>query len=243
MIWYRHWLELRVGMLIACAPVGYVLWKFQDALARNLEQLAAGGVPATLRTFGAFVPAMGSEAVLIWGSHAFNSLWLAMLLPWMFAGSGLGASMSNITLASPSAPFTLSLPLSRRRLLWTRLAAGAAVASVVFVVHLAIQVGILALSGHAVPFWWMALASLIAAALSAISITVLSVFLLLIVYDWVWWLIPVPALGILLFTLPVGRSVLVHAGVMQVVVLIGVAVTLVVVAARLIAAATRTWEI
>lgn len=116
MIWYRHWLEMRLGVL---AFAGLCLW-FGFSIQgpwRSLEY----GQPLPLTPLG---QAIGAEAVLVWAEFAGRILPFSLAAALALSGAGLR------TFFMPVAPavYTLTLPISRARLIWTRVAAGLGVA-------------------------------------------------------------------------------------------------------------------
>lgn len=217
MIWYRHWLELRTLIFALCAGAVISAWWYHGAVAEGFLQLEVGDTPRVLRWFSALVPVMGREWVLVWGAHVIASHVLAMLLPWVLAGTGLGyTAFSSVAPWSTPADsravfYTLALPLSRYRLIGTRFASAAAASFLIFAVYLAAHVGVLIASGRAVPFWPMAAASLAAALLVSASAAVISVLVLLLAHGWAVWLIPVPAALVLWFMMGAGRALVANA--------------------------------
>ena len=118
MIWYRHWVEMRLGVLMF---VGLCVWFGVSILGpwRSLEF----GQPLPLTPLG---QAVGAEQVLVWSEFA------GRILPFSLAASLALSGAGFRTFFMPVAPavYTLTLPISRTRLVLTRLAAGLAVASV-----------------------------------------------------------------------------------------------------------------
>jgi hypothetical protein len=116
MIWYRHWVEMRMGVL---AFVGFGVWSGVSVVGpwRSLEF----GQPLPLTPLG---QAIGADAVLVWAEFA------GRILPFSLAASLALSGAGFRTLVMPVAPvvYTLTLPISRTRLIWTRVAAGLGVA-------------------------------------------------------------------------------------------------------------------
>jgi hypothetical protein len=118
MIWYRHWVEMRLGVLMFA---GFSMWFGVSILGpwRSLEF----GQALPLTPLG---QAIGAEQVLVWAEFAGRILPVSLAASVMLSGAGFR------TLFMPVAPvvYTLTLPISRTRLIWTRLAAGLGVACV-----------------------------------------------------------------------------------------------------------------
>jgi hypothetical protein len=116
MIWYRHWVEMRPGVLVF---VVLCLWFGVSILGpwRSLEF----GQALPLTPLG---QAIGADSVLVWAEFA------GRILPFSLAASLALSGAGFRTFFMPVAPavYTLTLPISRTRLIWTRLAAGLAVA-------------------------------------------------------------------------------------------------------------------
>ena len=118
MIWYRHWVEMRLGVLVFA---GLCMWFGVSILGpwRSLEF----GQPLALTPLG---QAIGAEEVLVWAEFAGRILPFSLAAALALAGAGFR------TFFMPAAPvvYTLTLPISRTRLIWTRFAAGLGVACV-----------------------------------------------------------------------------------------------------------------
>ena len=118
MIWYRHWVEMRLGVLVfagLCMWLGFAIrgpW-------HSLEY----GQALPLTPLG---QAIGAAQVLVWAEFA------GRILPFSLAASVTLAGAGFRTVFMPVAPvvYTLTLPISRTRLVWTRLTAGLGVACV-----------------------------------------------------------------------------------------------------------------
>jgi hypothetical protein len=116
MIWYRHWLELRPGVLFFA---GLCAWFGVSLLGpwRSLEF----GQPLPATPLG---QAIGEGQVLVWAEYAVRILPFSLPSSLTLAGAGFGTYYMPVA----SNFYTLTLPISRARLLWTRLAAGLVVA-------------------------------------------------------------------------------------------------------------------
>jgi hypothetical protein len=116
MIWYRHWVEMRLGVLVfagLCAWFGFAV----QGPWHSLEY----GQALPLTPLG---QAIGADEVLVWAEFAGRILPFSLAAALALAGAGLR------TFFLPVAPavYTLTLPISRTRLIWTRLAAALGVA-------------------------------------------------------------------------------------------------------------------
>jgi hypothetical protein len=118
MIWYRHWVEMRLGVLLFA---GLSLWL--GFSIRGPWHSLEYGQALPLTPLG---QAIGAEGVLVWAEFA------GRILPFSLAASlGLsGAGFRTFFMPLPPVVFTLTLPISRTRLIWTRLAAALGVACV-----------------------------------------------------------------------------------------------------------------
>ena len=116
MIWYRHWVEMRLGVLMFA---GLCLW-FGFAVRGPWHSLEYGqALPLT-----PLGRAIGADEVFVWAEFAGRILPFSLAASLTLAGAGLR------TFFMPVAPavYTLTLPISRARLIWTRLAAALGVA-------------------------------------------------------------------------------------------------------------------
>jgi hypothetical protein len=142
MIWYRHWLEIRPALIVvivlAFGMAGLFAYQIGEGpLSREL---------ATSHLVGLF----DRPAVLSWAMYANRvgvSAWIVALI--------LGSTgLRSLSLSSPigSLAFTLTLPVSRRRLIATRLATTVAVGLGFEALWLITHVSILELRGLQVPY-------------------------------------------------------------------------------------------
>jgi hypothetical protein len=116
MIWQRHWTEMRMGVLMF---VGLCAW-FGVSITGPWRSMEFG-VPLAETPLGL---AIGADQILIWSEFAGRILPFSMAATLTLAGAGFR------TLFMPVDPtvYTLTLPISRTRLILTRLAAALAVA-------------------------------------------------------------------------------------------------------------------
>jgi hypothetical protein len=131
---YRHWLELRFLVLATLGP-----WL---ALCAVTAFLVASLTPAI-------------SPVLV---HAWALSMTVVIAGLVFGGTGI---RSGLEIAHRSVYYTLTLPVSRFMLTWTRLCAAAAIAfALVFGVFIAVVAALWA-AGHAVPLRALAASMLV----------------------------------------------------------------------------------
>lgn len=140
-LWYRHWLEIRGGLLVAF--IGVAL------LSAAYPFFAAGG---------------DGRLPHVWLSSAAS--WALGVFVW-----GTGVRTNALQPNHPSCQFTLGLPVSRVRLILTRLAAACAALVALFTVMLVSNTLALLLMGRAPAFGAMAGSSALAALLVAAIVT------------------------------------------------------------------------
>ena len=119
MIWYRHWIEMRLGLLVF---LGLCVW-FGLSIMGPFHSLEFGE-PLSATPLG---QAAGAGQVLIWAEFAGRILPFSLAACLALAGAGFRTFFMPVA----SATYTLTLPISRTRLILTRLAAGLAAASAV----------------------------------------------------------------------------------------------------------------
>jgi hypothetical protein len=142
-IWYRHWLEHAGAALIALGVVAFCAVGFVVAVA-------AGGDP--------------------FGAHLLVSATTALMLPLFVHGTGIRTN--DLMPGHPSLSYTLTLPVHRTRLIWTRFALACASATLLQASMLGANVSTLLLLGHAVPLGGMALTSALATLLLSAVVAV-----------------------------------------------------------------------
>lgn len=157
-IWYRHWLEVRSPLwrLLVIAALVVVLYPIlvQDA-ATYLEE--SGLLRHDIRNLEPLVPGVPQSALVPWAIHAdMLALW-AVVLPvvWSVNGRNLVSPLGPSGPSHASAFFTLSLPISRARLVMTRWVAGCVIAAVLVVSGLLAHIASLLVMGQPVPLTLM----------------------------------------------------------------------------------------
>ena len=175
MIWYRHWLELRTGLLVMAGLSLYI------ALTATVPFRWLGfGQALTETPLG---QAIGDQ-VLIWAEFAgriptfvFYSATLAL------AGAGFD------TLIRPSGPavaYTLTLPVSRTRLICARLAAAVAATVLAGVLLCAAGAAVLLARGHGIPLVPVAQSLALGFALAVALLAVVGALVTFLGYPWTW---------------------------------------------------------
>lgn len=144
-LWYRHWLEIRGGVFVAFIGVALLSIAYPFYAVGN-----DGRVPH------------------VWVSSAAS--WVLGVFVW-----GTGVRTNALQPNHPSFLFTLCLPVSRVRLILTRLAASCAALAALFTVMLVSNSLALQLMGRAPSFGAMAVSSALAALLVVAIMTSVSV--------------------------------------------------------------------
>jgi hypothetical protein len=186
MIWHRHWVEMRPGVLVfavLCAWLGLTLvgpW-------HSLEF----GPALPLTPLG---QAIGAKEVLVWAEFAGRILPFSMAASIALSGAGFR------TLFMPVAPvvYTLTLPISRTRLIWTRLAAGLGVACIGATVLTAGGVVWFAMRGQAVPMAPVLQSMILGAVVLAAMLAIMSAVVTALPTAWAF----LGVLGLLALALP-----------------------------------------
>jgi hypothetical protein len=164
MIWYRHWLELRIPVLLLCsASLGALLSIVVGAYAVGVYSATSGKLATKLAPFRDVFPSVNGSELIPLASHLVVAFWIALLAATMFAAGDLGA-LTGRSKASvhPSIYYTVSLPLSRSDQLLTRIAAALGSLAAVLVFALGVHVFALLILRQAVPLGGMAGTTLLA---------------------------------------------------------------------------------
>ena len=144
-LWYRHWLEIRGGLLVAFIGVALLSAAYPFYAIGN-----DGWVPH------------------VWVSSSAS--WVLGVFIW-----GTGVRTNALQPNHPSFQYTLALPVSRFDLILTRLAVACAALVALFAVMLVANTLALLLMGRATPFGAMATSSALAALLVVAVMTSFSV--------------------------------------------------------------------
>jgi hypothetical protein len=160
-LWYRHWLELRpmvvvYGIVVAIMALLYPI--FLHSASEYLEQ--TGRLTGEIVALGPVVDQIPRTTVVPWGIHVTFVGFLAIFLPFLAYGSGLGVKNPSWRADwQASTTFTLSLPVSPMEVVLTRIVAGAAATGFLIASLLAANSIAVAISGRALPLWLMTMAS------------------------------------------------------------------------------------
>jgi hypothetical protein len=141
MTWYRYWLELRPRLLMVAV---FALWtgismpewaKLSPAAAKELL-----GTP--------LAQSIGLESLNAWSAFAGQMAFFAWVVGVCLTGNGVGTAFMR---RHASVSYTLTLPVSRSRLISTHQASNCAAAFLAAVLALAAQCATLWLRGEDVP--------------------------------------------------------------------------------------------
>ncbi len=169
MIWYRHWLELRATILalIGTAVLGSAYY-IQDLTGGSGGTISrVNDVDGSLfRPLASLMGSLDAAQVNLVAFHAEFTWYAMLLLSWVLTGDGLRVfeRWTNTRLAS-AAQFTLSLPISRRRIVITRIVSTYVVATLVLFVIAGTNAALFATTPYSVPLVQLLLASVFASLL------------------------------------------------------------------------------
>ena len=175
MIWYRHWLELRTGLLVMA----------------GLSLFMALTVPGPFRLleFGQTLPEtrLGQtigDRVLVWAEFAGRTPFFVFVATLALAGAGFDSLLRP---SGAAVAYTLTLPISRTRLICTRLAAALAATALAGALLSAAGAAILAARGHGIPLVPVAQSLALGVALAAALLAVVGALVTLLgCYAWTW---------------------------------------------------------
>ena len=166
MIWYRHWLEMRATVLasVGTAIIGSLFF------VRNLvAESGYGDLVAPIRRgdttppFGPLLSLTDSLSVSqinLISSHATFSWYVVLLLTYVLSGDGLRVISRWTGMGLPGATqFTLSLPVSRRRVVVTRIVTSYVVGALALLAIAATNAAAFSFTPHAVPLQQLLLVS------------------------------------------------------------------------------------
>ncbi len=176
MIWYRHWIEMRTGLRVAAGCMVAACLLFTLALSGSTSWYAKSG--RIISELNALVPqltAMGPSRFLPWAAHTWASAGAAVFVGIFLAGTGIRTN--GFQPGHPSMYYTLTLPMSRFELVWTRFASACAAVYILFAAMLVVDCAILLLMRQPVPLGPMAVSSCLAGLVVVASMAVLGVLL------------------------------------------------------------------
>ena len=174
MIWYRHWLEIRGGLWVAAACVAVLCLGFPLIVVSSTDWFQLSGkVIQELRALSPALPEMGPERFLPWGVHTMLSSAAALIVGIFLAGTGIRTN--GFAPGHQSVHYTLTLPVSRFELLWTRFAASCGAIYILFAAMLLLDCAVLAAMRRPIPFAAMAVSSLLAGSLGILIVALAGV--------------------------------------------------------------------
>ena len=174
MIWYRHWLELRTGLLVM-AGLSLLIALTVTGPFRLLESGQALTETRLGQTIG--------DRVLVWAEFAGRTPFFILAAMLALAGAGFDSLLRP---AGAAVAYTLTLPVSRTRLICTRLAAALAATALAGVLLSAAGAAILLARGHGIPLVPVAHSLALGVPLAAALLAVVGALVTLIGYRWTW---------------------------------------------------------
>jgi len=149
-IWYRHWLEMRAAVMasVLTAIIGSFL-QVRGLLGESGATLAAR---ADRSLFSALTGSFDTPQINLIAFHEEFTWYAILLLSYILSGDGLKAISHWTGLGLPGATqFTLSLPVSRRRVVITRIISTYTVGAVALFAIAATNAAAFSTTPHAVP--------------------------------------------------------------------------------------------
>ena len=174
MIWYRHWLEMRTGLAVM-AGLGLFVGLTVTGPFHSLEF----GQELVETRLG---QAIGDQ-VLVWAEFAGRILPFIFVATLALAGAGFDTFLHP---SGASATYTLTLPVSRIRLICTRLVAALGMTVLAGVLLSAAGAAVLVVRGYSVPFVPVAQSFAIGVTLAAALLAVAGVLVTRIGNRWAW---------------------------------------------------------
>ena len=174
MIWYRHWIEMRGGLCVAAGSMALMCLLFPVFVGGSTSWFAQSG--RIIRELNALTPqltAMGPARFLPWAVHTWVSAGAAIFVGIFLGGTGIRTN--GFQPGHPSMYYTLTLPISRFELIWTRFASACAAVYALFAAMLALNCAVLLVMGQPVPLGPMAVSSFLAGLLVVPAMAVFGV--------------------------------------------------------------------
>jgi hypothetical protein len=176
MIWYRHWIEMRGGLFVAAILMAFMSLLCQLFVSGGTNWFAhSGRIIKELDALTPHLAAMGPAHFLPWGAHTWASAAAAVMVGIFLAGTGIRTN--GFQPGHLSMYYTLTLPISRFELIWTRFASACAAVYVLFAAMLVVDCAVLLVMRQPVPLRPMAMSSFLAGLL---VVAVMAVFGVLI---------------------------------------------------------------
>ena len=174
MIWYRHWLELRTGLLVM-AGLSLLIALTVTGPFRLLEFGQALTETRLGQTIG--------DRVLVWAEFAGRTPFFIFAATLALAGAGFDSLLRP---SGAAVAYTLTLPVSRTRLICTRLAAALAATVLAGVLLSAAGAAVLLARGQGIPLVPVAQSLALGVPLAAALLTVVGALVTLVGYPWSW---------------------------------------------------------
>ena len=174
MIWYRHWLEMRTALLFMAG-----LSLLMALAATGSFRLLEFGQTLTEMRLGQTI----GDRVLVWAEFAGRTPFVIFAATLALAGAGFDSLLRP---SGASVAYTLTLPVSRTRLICTRLAAALAATVLAGVLLSAAGAAVLLTRGHGIPIVPVAQSLALAVPPAAALLAVVGALVTLIGYRWTW---------------------------------------------------------
>jgi hypothetical protein len=161
MIWYRHWIEMRGGLRVAAIFMGMICLLFPVVVGGSTSWYSHSG--QIIKELSALTPelrAMGPARFLPWAAHTWVCAAAAIIVGIFLAGTGIRTN--GFQPGHGSMYYTLTLPISRFELLWTRFASACAAVYLLFAAMLVWDCAVLLVMRQPVPLGPMAASSFLA---------------------------------------------------------------------------------
>jgi len=172
MIWYRHWIEIRGGLYVAAILTAFMSLLSQLLVSSGTNWFAhSGRIIKELEALTPHLAAMGPARFLPWGAHTWASAAAAVMVGIFLAGTGIRTN--GFQPGHASMYYTLTFPISRFELIWTRFASACAAVYVLFAAMLVVDCAVLLVMRQPVPLRPMAVSSFLAGLL---VVAVMAVF-------------------------------------------------------------------
>ena len=174
MIWYRHWLELRTGLLVM-AGLSLLIALTDTGPFRFLEFGQALTETRLGQTIG--------DQVLVWAEFAGRIPFFIFVAALTLAGAGFDSLLQP---AGATVAYTLTLPVSRIRLIWTRLAVALAATVLAGVLLSAGGAAVPLARGHGIPIVPVAQSLALGVPPAAALLAVMGALVTMLGYRWTW---------------------------------------------------------
>jgi hypothetical protein len=175
-VWYRHWLEHAGAALVALGSVVVLCVVYAvTVLVRMNRYTSAGEIPDSYRLLDA---AVDETQLVPLGTHVLIAAAAAWLLPLFLHGTGIRTN--DLRPGHPSLSYTLTLPVARSRLVWTRFVVACVSAILLQALVLGVNAATLTLLDYPMPFGAMAAASTLA---TLLLLTVVAAIGLMNIWD------------------------------------------------------------